>query len=120
MSYWRWAAVPAILLLAASIGGGWLWHRDHQTRQEIAEIETEIAAGRHALAARRLTQFLDQNPGHDQAAYLLGTCEKARGHNDQASRPGPGSLPARRFRREPSQSVWAFSLRLASSPMPKR
>ncbi len=95
MSYWRWAAVPAILLLAASIGGGWLWHRDHQTRQEIAEIETEIAAGRHALAARRLTQFLDQNPGHDQAAYLLGTCEKARGHNDQAleawARVAPGS-----------------------------
>lgn len=99
MSRQRWwlvlLSVFALFLTATAIGAGWLWRQDHQVRREIAEIEGEMAAGRHGIAARRLTEFLYQTPDNDQANYLLGTCAKARGHYPQAllawARVTPGS-----------------------------
>ena len=58
--------------------GPTMWRQNHQIRHAIAEIEVEMAAGRHAIAARRLTELLVWAPGCDQAAYLLGVCEQTR------------------------------------------
>ncbi len=85
----------AIILCGMTIGTGWLWFKGHRVRHAIKEIEAEMAAGRHGIAARRLTELLASAPGCDQAAYLLGVCERTRGRNeasDQAwARVTPGS-----------------------------
>jgi enediyne biosynthesis protein E4 len=91
---YRWF-VLAIVVLGMTIVAGSLWWRSHQLRQAIREIEIEMAAGRHAIAARRLNELLIRAPGYDKAAYLLGVCEQTRGHTEPAekawARVTPGS-----------------------------
>jgi len=59
------------------------------------EIDRDIEAGRNGLAARKLAALLARKPGADDAAYLLGTCEKARRRPEAAAlawaRVPPGS-----------------------------
>jgi enediyne biosynthesis protein E4 len=54
-----------------------------------------MAAGRHGIAGRRLIELLASNPSSDEAAYLLGVCERTRGRNREAElaweRVTPGS-----------------------------
>ena len=92
-----WWLVLALLVLgiAIAIGAGSMWWQNHQIRHAITEIEAEMAAGRHAIAARRLTELLTRAPGSDEASYLLGVCEQTRGHTELAekawARVTPGS-----------------------------
>jgi predicted Zn-dependent protease len=51
----------------------------------LAEIREQIQAGRHGAAARKLTELLTREPGLDEALYLLGLCEKARGRSKEAA-----------------------------------
>jgi hypothetical protein len=87
--------VLVLFLAVVTIGAGSLWWQSRSVRHAIAEIEAEMAAGRHAIAARRLNQLLLGAFTNDQAAYLLGVCEQARGRTqaaDQAwARVAPGS-----------------------------
>jgi tetratricopeptide (TPR) repeat protein len=92
----RWLIrAVAILVSGIAIGAGSKWWQNHQIRHSITEINAEIAAGRHAIAARRLTELLTWAPGCDEAAYLLGVSEQARGRTEQAekawARVTPGS-----------------------------
>ncbi len=61
----------------------------------MAEIKREIQAGRHGHAARKLVVLSAWKPDSDEAAYLLGVCEKARGRAQAAfqawERVSPGS-----------------------------
>jgi enediyne biosynthesis protein E4 len=45
----------------------------------MAEIDDAMHHGRYAAAARNLSAVLARSPGWDQAIYLRGVCEKARG-----------------------------------------
>ena len=87
------------LLLAVVAGGlllgGWRWYEIRRYRRAMAEIEAEMEYGRNGTAARKLADLLAWKPDSDEAAYLLGTCEMARGRPETAdevwSRIPPGS-----------------------------
>ncbi len=75
-------AVAAVLLL------GWVGWRLVEVRRHrwvMAEARAEIRAGRHGHAARVLASLPAGAPGRDEADYLLGVCEKARGRDAQAA-----------------------------------
>lgn len=76
----RWK--PVLLLVLATAGvlwGGWKWSRAWHVRRALSRVEDTMEAGLYALAAKDLVELLEQNPGSDEAAFLLGTCERARG-----------------------------------------
>ena len=50
----------------------------------MAEIKREIQAGRHGHAVQKLVMLSAWKPDSDEAAYLLGVCEKARGQAQAA------------------------------------
>jgi enediyne biosynthesis protein E4 len=76
----RW---PRVLLVAVVAGGlicgGRKLLEIRRYRRSMAEIKREIQAGRHGHAARKLVVLSAWKPDSDEAAYLLGVCEKARG-----------------------------------------
>jgi enediyne biosynthesis protein E4 len=87
--------------------GVWTLWKNRRYRRDMAEIKTEIQAGRHGHAARKLEMLLAWKPDSGEAAYLLGVCEKARGQAQAAfhawERVSPGSSfggPAIRGRME--------------------
>jgi enediyne biosynthesis protein E4 len=90
-----WLALAALLIALATIVGGWTAWENRRYRDAITAIEAEMAAGRHAIAARTLSQLTAWNDDSDEAAYLLGVCEKARGRYPAAAdawaRVTPGS-----------------------------
>jgi predicted Zn-dependent protease len=81
----RWKGV---LLLALFIGGlfscGWKWVEVRRYKSAMVEIEEDIESGRHGTAARKLTALVAGQPDSDEANYLLGTCEMARGKTQAA------------------------------------
>jgi enediyne biosynthesis protein E4 len=86
----------ALLCGAGVIWGAWAWWTDHRYRSAMEEIEAEIVTGRYAMACRDLNKLLswksDSNGG---IAYLLGSCELARGRKPAAreawERVAPGA-----------------------------
>jgi predicted Zn-dependent protease len=87
--------MPATLIVAILAVGGWRSWRLGQYRRAVAEVSGQMAAGRNALAARNLASLLDWKPDSDEAMYLLGVCERARGRPQEAAdawaRVPPGS-----------------------------
>ena len=83
------------VVAAALIGGGWKLWELRRYRRAMVEIKQEIQAGRHGHAARKVAMLLAWKPDSDEAAYLLGVCEKARGQSQAAfqawERVPPGS-----------------------------
>jgi predicted Zn-dependent protease len=81
----RWRAV---VLTSIVIGGllwcGWRRWDVRQYRDAMARVEDAMRTGRYAVAARDLAALLNRRPVADQAAYLLGLCEKARGRAQEA------------------------------------
>jgi len=94
---WRWVLKRTLVLVAAGglVWGGWRWWEVRRDRTALAEVQKEVQAGRYENAARQLAALLDRRPDWDEAAYLLGLCENARGRFDAASaawaRVRPGS-----------------------------
>lgn len=85
-----------LLCLAAITGGllwgGWRWWENRRYRRAMAEIQAQIHSGRHNVAARNLIALLAWKPDSDQAAYLLGNCERAQGTDQRGLRSlGPRS-----------------------------
>ena len=89
----RWGKI----LLVAVVVGGSLWgvQRSWKARRAMAEVREEVEAGRHSTAAGKLIAFLAERPDSDEAAYLLGNSEMARGRDRAAAeawaRVPPGS-----------------------------
>jgi tetratricopeptide (TPR) repeat protein len=87
------------LLVLAVAGGlvwcGWKWWDTLRDRVALARVLDDMQVGRHGAAAHQLTVLLTRRPDWDEAAYLLGVCEKARGRLDPAAaawaRVRPGS-----------------------------
>jgi thioredoxin-like negative regulator of GroEL len=91
-----------VRLVLALVGGaglvtcGWVWSTFRSYYGEMESIESEVVAGRYAIACRRLEELLSRNADRNgQIAYLLGSCELARGRYPAAAaawaRVAPGS-----------------------------
>ena len=81
-----------------SSAGGWAWWTDRRYQSAMEEIESEIVAGRYAIACRNLNKLLswkaDPNGG---IVYLLGSCELARGRNQAAGEAWARVVPGSAF-----------------------
>ena len=86
-------AVIAVGLLCC----GWKWWEIRRYRRAMAVIEEEIESGRNGLAARNLAALLAWKPDSDEARYLVGTCELARGHHQAAEAAWAQVSPRSRF-----------------------
>ncbi len=92
----RWRLLVAFLLTLGVLGGGRVWWTERCYKSAMEAIESEIVAGRYAIACKNLNTLLswktDTNCG---IVYLLGSCELARGRNQAAldawARVTPGS-----------------------------
>ena len=87
-----------LALASVAIGalyGCWWLSKVWRHRAALVEIRKQVQAGRHGTAARNLAELLALEPGSDQAMYLLGVCENARGRAAAAkaawARIPPGS-----------------------------
>jgi enediyne biosynthesis protein E4 len=63
----------------------------------MAEIASEVNARRYGIAAQNLDKVLAWKPDSDEAAYLLGTCEQARGRKQAASEAWARVVPGCAF-----------------------
>jgi enediyne biosynthesis protein E4 len=87
-----------LLAVAAALGlvwCGWKWWNFQRARWSVAQAFNDMQVGRYGAAARQLTSLLARRQDWDEAAYLLGACERARGRPDAAAaawaRVRPGS-----------------------------
>jgi enediyne biosynthesis protein E4 len=81
----RWRPVLLLALVAGGVlWGGWKLWEVQRHRRAMVEVGEEIANGRHGTAARKLISLLARQPDWDEALYLLGTCEMARGRTQAA------------------------------------
>jgi tetratricopeptide (TPR) repeat protein len=94
----RWKLLFGVLCGAGLVWGGWAWWIDRRYKSAMEEIGSEVMAGRHAIACRNLEQLLswkaDPNGG---IAYLLGSCELARGRPDAAGEAWARVVPGSAF-----------------------
>jgi thioredoxin-like negative regulator of GroEL len=81
---WRLVLVLAVGAVGL-VWGGWKCWEVRRFRKAMAEIEADVDASRYGLAARNLAALLAWRPDSDQAAFLLGQCERARGRADAAA-----------------------------------
>ena len=89
----------AFFFAAAFLWAAWVWWADQRYRTAMAEIRTEVATGRFAVAAADLVKVLAWKPNSDEAAYLLGTCEQARGRPREAGEAWARVVPGSEFAR---------------------
>jgi enediyne biosynthesis protein E4 len=92
----RWRRVLLLALVVAGLlWSGWRWVKVRGYRTAMAGVQEEVENGRYGTAARKLVALLARNPNSDEAHYLLGTCEMARGRTQEAeaawARVKPGS-----------------------------
>ncbi len=94
----RRSVLNRLLAVAAALGlvwCGWKWWNFQRARWSVAQAFNDMQVGRYGAAARQLTSLLARRPDWDEAAYLLGACERARGRPDAAAaawaRVRPGS-----------------------------
>ncbi len=93
----RWMWVLVLAVVAGSAYGGWRLMKAWRYRTALVEIRKQVQDGRHGVAARNLAAVLAADPGSDEAAYLLGICEKARGRTVAADRAWAQVPPTSRF-----------------------
>ena len=91
----------AFLCSMVLCAGAWAWWTYYRFQTAMKEIESEIVAGQYAIACRNLEKLLTWKvDSTGEIAYLLGSCELARGRKQAAgsawARVVPGSAFAER------------------------
>ena len=82
----RWRSALLFALVAAGLlWEVWKWSEVLRYRQTMARVEAEMEKGLLSLAAKDLAELLAGNPGSDEVAFLLGSCEKGRGRTRAAA-----------------------------------
>ena len=89
--------VAMIIVSAGIVWCVWRWRSERQFQRAMAAVQDEIQAGRYATAGRSLKSLLEANPRSDEAAYLLGLCDKAMGRDDAARHAWAAIPPDSRF-----------------------
>jgi enediyne biosynthesis protein E4 len=92
-----WVRVLVLAVAAGVVYGGWRLVREWRYRTALVEIREQLQAGRHGVAARNLAALLAREPDSDEAAYLLGLCEKFRGRTKAADEVWARIPPGSRF-----------------------
>ncbi len=88
----------ALLGVVGLVLSGRAWWRDRAYQSAMAEIESEIMAGRYAIACRNLQQLLSwKTDSTGGIIYLLGSCELARGRVPAASEAWERVVPGSAF-----------------------
>ncbi len=87
----------ALFGAGAVLWGGWAGWTGWRYRTAMAEIRSEVATGRYGIAAHKLVKVLAWKPDSDEAAYLLGSCEQARGRNQAAGEAWARVVPGAAF-----------------------
>ena len=67
------------LATAVLLWGGWKWSEVWHYRKTLARVEDAMDRDFTHWRRKIWSSFLTGNPGSDEVAFLLGTCEKARG-----------------------------------------
>jgi enediyne biosynthesis protein E4 len=94
----RWGLLLALACGAGLVSGGWGWWTYGRYRSAIEQIESEITAGRYAIACRNLEKLLSrESDPKGRIAYLLGTCELARGRHQAANAAWTRIVPGYAF-----------------------
>ena len=94
----RISLVLTFLCGAVLVAGGWAWRTDQQSKSAMVEIESEIMAGRYAIACRNLDKLLSWKADpKGRIVYLLGSCELARGRNQAAGEAWARVVPGSAF-----------------------
>ncbi len=115
----RWSLIAVLAIVAGGVlVGAWESWTYRRSRRAMAEAIEEIEAGRHSTAARKLIALLAERPGSDEAAYLLGTCEKASGRDRAAAEAWAACGRGRRSRRGRSSASWRWKSTAVGSPPP--
>jgi tetratricopeptide (TPR) repeat protein len=93
-----WVLVLSLIAVAGvGFWGGRQWWVARHYREALKTIKEEIEGGRHAAAARELRSLLAWNSDTARTLYLLGFCERSRGHRDEAAEAWAQVPPASRF-----------------------
>ena len=91
-----WRLAPALTIAAALIWAGWALWGEWSLRDTMKVAYSGMAAGNFDVVALNLARVPSGSRGSDEAAYLLGMCEQARGRPQAAteawSRVTPGSI----------------------------
>ena len=95
----RWKLLLAALCAAGLLAGCWVWWTFRRYQRAMEDIQSEIVAGRYAIACRKIDELLSWNTDPTgEISYLLGSCELARAEPTSrgglgAHRAGIGVLP---------------------------
>jgi enediyne biosynthesis protein E4 len=88
-SGWRILGVGLIIVAIASGSGAlWLWERSR--RLELGLAREAMTANRLGLAHQRLVHLAERWTGDGEVLLLLGKCELARGHREEALKAWSG------------------------------
>jgi thioredoxin-like negative regulator of GroEL len=93
----RWLVPSLVVIAGGLLWSGWRWREARLLSRAIAEAREDLDQGLNARAARKLVEALLRNPESDEANYLLGVCEKARGRPLQAIKAWARVPPASPF-----------------------
>jgi tetratricopeptide (TPR) repeat protein len=83
-----WVLSVALIIVAASVAGIWIGSQkldESRVRFALDEAKKEMAAGRYALASKRLNAVSPTRSAGGEVEYQLGLCELYRGHRDLAT-----------------------------------
>ena len=89
-----------LLLVVVAIGLLWGWWKCFEALtywKTLARIEEQIEKGLISQAAKELVKLSALYPDSDHAAFLLGTCEKARGRYQEATAAWSRVPPSSKF-----------------------
>src|SRR5262249_37943561 len=93
-----WRLVLAFFFVGGLIWGGWAWWVERRYTSAMAEIKSEILAGRYAIACRNLEKLLSWKADSDgEIVYNLGSCELALGRDQAAGEAWARVVPGSAF-----------------------
>jgi enediyne biosynthesis protein E4 len=93
----RALALSLLAILGVGLWGGREWWVEWGYRRALKAIRAEIEGGHYALASHHLGPLLAWTSNRDRVLYLLGFCERSRGHRDAAAEAWGRIPPSSRF-----------------------